>query len=112
MENNYIRDSQIFGGFAYNGDYSRYGAQNARLHNSYGFRADPSVKTHSNMIGIDLDEDMVITGIATQGYGDSSVVEWVKSFNLFYKDSVGQHRGVKTTKGKLLVSLNLRSLFI
>ena len=111
MENHTINDSQIFGGSAYNSDYSMYGAQNARLHSSWGYRSDPTVKIKANMIGIDLRKEMVITAIATQGYGDPIVAEWVDSFNVIYKDSFGKRQGVKNTKGNLMVGLIKSKIF-
>ena len=109
MENHKIRNSQIFGGSVYKGDYANYGSQNARLHNRVGYRADPKVDTRSNMIGINLEEDMVITAIATQGYGDSAVSEWVTSFNVLYKNSDGKRQPIKSTDGKQKVRLKRRS---
>ena len=103
MERQTIRNSQIFGGSEYNNDHSKYGSQNARLHNPLGYRADPSASVQSNMIGIRLEEDMVITTIATQGYGDPGVSEWVTSFNVFYQNSFGHNHPVKRTDGKALV---------
>ena len=105
MEDHGIGDSQIFGGTAYNDDYANYGSQNVRLHNSYGYRADPSIDAQLNMIGIDLDEDMVITAIGTQGYGEPGVSEWVTSFNIFYQNSAGIQQPVKDTNGKEMVRL-------
>jgi hypothetical protein len=39
---------------------------------------------------------MVITSIATQGYGDDAVAEWIKEFYLFYADNHGQQFKVAT----------------
>lgn len=33
---------------------------------------------------VDLGREIVITGIATQGYGDTSVSEWVTSYRLMH----------------------------
>ena len=100
MEHNRINDSQITGGFAYNGDKENYGSQNARLHHPRGFRAQPKTFPPSaNTIGINFVEEKVITAIATQGYGG----EWVTSFNVFYTDSLGIQQSVKDIEGKLLV---------
>ena len=111
MERETIVNSQIYGGSDYNNDHSKYGSQNARLHNPLGYRADPTVSVPSNMIGIDLEEDMVITAIATQGYGDPRVSEWVTSFNVFYQNSFGQNQPVKTTDGTALVRVK-RNTFV
>lgn len=100
MEDNRIKNSQIIGGFAYNGDYCNFGSQNARLHHSRGFRAEAKTFPPSaNTIEIHFAEGTVITAIATQGYGG----EWVTSFNMFYTNSLGIQESVKDIKGKLLV---------
>ena len=106
MEDNRIRNSQVTGGFAYDGDNANFGSQNARLHHPRGFRADPKMFPPSaNTIGIHFAEERVITAIATQGYGG----EWVTSFNVFYTDSLGDQQSVKDIEGKLLVRKKLRA---
>ena len=35
-------------------------------------------------IMVDLGKEVIVTGIATQGYGDASVAEWVTSYRLMY----------------------------
>lgn len=106
LEDYSIKNSQISGGTSYNDDYANYGSQNARLHASSGYRADPSTVAPLNMIGIELGEDTVITGIATQGYGDPTVSEWVTNFNVFYKNSLGRYQPVRSIDGKALVRLS------
>lgn len=102
MEDNRIKNSQIIGGSAYNGDYVNFGSQNARLHNSRGFKADPTtLPPSSNVIEVQFEEEMVVTAIATQGYGD----EWVTSFNMFYSDSLGNQQPVKDIDGKQMVRI-------
>ena len=103
MEDNKIKNSQIIGGFAYNGDYANFGSQNARLHNSRCYRGDPKASPSSSVIGINFGEEMVITAIATQGFGGSGVDEWVTSFNVFYKDSKGNQKFVKGIDGQHVV---------
>ena len=109
LEDYRIKNSQISGGTSYNDDYANYGSQNARLHASSGYRADPSTVAPLNMIGIELGEDTVITGIATQGYGDPTVSEWVTNFNVFYKNSLGHYQPVRSIDGKALVRLKVKS---
>ncbi|XP_078350860.1 sperm receptor for egg jelly-like [Oculina patagonica] len=101
MEDNRIKNSQIIGGFAYNGDYANFGSQNARLHNSRGFKANPTFPPSSNVIEIQFGEEMVVTAIATQGYAS----EWVTSFNLFYSDPLGNQQSVKDVNGEQLIFL-------
>ena len=105
MEDNKIKNSQIIVVLAYNDDYANFGSQNARLHNSLGYRGDPQVARVSNFLVINFDEEMVITAIATQGFGDPKVNEWVTSFQLLYKDSKGDQKSVKGTDGQALVRL-------
>lgn len=86
IENGDIKDNQITGFSAYNDDFNTYGAQRARLNlNTWpqGHRANPK-KASSTWLKIDLKEKMIITGIATQGYGDPQVGEWVKQYMLLY----------------------------
>jgi len=107
MEDNRISNSQITGGFAYNGDKENFGSQNARLYHPRGFRAEPKTFPPSaNTIGIHFAEEKVITAIATQGYDG----EWVTSFNLFYTDSLGNQQSVNDIEGKLLVRKKVRIL--
>ena len=107
MGDNRINNSQVTGGFAYNGDKENFGSQNARLHHPRGFRAEPKTFSPSaNTIGIHFVEGKVVTAIATQGYGS----EWVASFNVFYTDSLGNQQSVKDIEGKLLVSNKVRTL--
>lgn len=103
MESQTIKNSQIFGGSAFNNDHSKYGSHNARLHDSLGYRADPSVDLLSNVLGIDLKGYMIITAVATQGFGDPRVSEWVRSYHVFYNNTVGQRRPVENIDGKALV---------
>ncbi|XP_031571396.1 uncharacterized protein LOC116305596 isoform X3 [Actinia tenebrosa] len=86
MENGIIKDNQITVFSAYNDDFNTYGAQRARLNLKtwpQGHRAKPD-KASSTWLKIELKENMIITGIATQGYGDPSVGEWVKQYMLLY----------------------------
>ena len=85
-----IRDEQLSAFSAYNNDSSRFGAHRARLRITTwppGYRADKSRSADEDefhWIRIDLEREQIVTGIATQGYGDASVPEWVKSYRLMY----------------------------
>ena len=105
MEDYTIKDSQILVQTVYDEDYENYGPQNARLHNSLGYRADPSLDASSNFLGINLGEETVITAIATQGYSESSAAEWLKSFSVNYEDSTGNRVTVRNSDGILKVGL-------
>lgn len=41
----------------------------------------------SPWLKVEIGRVIVITGIATQGYGDTSISEWVSSFILLYSES-------------------------
>ena len=41
----------------------------------------------SSWLKVEVGRIIVITGIATQGYGDTSVNEWLSSFILLYSES-------------------------
>ena len=90
LENGFITDKQLSAFSAYNNDSSTYGAHRARLNlKSWppGFRA--LKVAHSNTlpwIRLDLGRQLAVTGIATQGYGDPSVAEWVSNYRLMYAD--------------------------
>lgn len=109
LENGFITDKQLSAFSAYNNDSSTYGAHRARLNlNSWppGYRAFKIA--HSNTlpwIRIDLRQQLVVTGIATQGYGDPSVAEWVSSYRLMYADKLDFAYFVDVD-GEVLVSDN------
>lgn len=74
---------------AYNEDISKYGAKNARLMKTsppQGYRGDKRAPEDS-WLSVSFEKKLVITAIATQGYGDPSVKEWVTKFVLFYFSS-------------------------
>lgn len=86
MASGKIKDEQITAFSSYNNDFNTYGAQRARLHLTTwppGHRGDP-VQSMSSWLKIELKEKMIITGIATQGYGDAKNPEWVTKYMLLY----------------------------
>ena len=65
-----------------------FGAHRARLNLTSwppGYRANVDALGDFTWIKITLDQDMVITGIATQGYGNTSFSEWVSNYLIFYE---------------------------
>ena len=90
LENDFIKDKQLSAFSAYNNDPSTFGAHRARLNlNTWppGYRADKKSlesSTGNPWLMVDLGREVVITGIATQGYGDTSVSEWVTSYRLMH----------------------------
>lgn len=88
---------------AYNSDMSKYGPKNARLMKTsppQGYRGNKN-NPEKSWFSVDLGRRMVVTWVATQGYGNSTVKEWITEFNLMYsvdgqdfsifKDAVGNN---------------------
>lgn len=73
---------------AFDNDFATFGAHRARLNLTSwpaGYRANTDTPDYFPWIKINLDQDMVITGIATQGYANSSLSEWVLGYLVFYE---------------------------
>ena len=105
LKNGLVKDEQFSSFSAYNDDFATYGAHRARLNLTtwpQGYRARYKFSEKPPWIKIDLRKELVITGIATQGYGDPSVAEWVTSYRLMYADKQGFHY-FKDNHGKPLV---------
>ena len=82
-----IRDEQITVPSAYGDDFATYGSHRARLNLTSwppGYRADPNQT--GRWIKIDLGKEMIITAIATQGYGDVGIEEWIKQYVFMYSN--------------------------
>ena len=81
LESRKIPDGALWASSAFNKDFSMFGPQRARLRLDQpprGYRADASsVDTNGSYITVDLGNDTVVTGVSTQGYGDTTVQEWV-----------------------------------
>ena len=88
IEKGTVGDGQMTAFSTFHNEYATYGAHRARLHRNEwppGFRANlPSAKDDLPWFRIDLRRTAVITAIATQGYGDISVAEWVTSYSVMY----------------------------
>lgn len=81
-----IDDSQLTSSSVFNNDFKKFGAHRARLNMTSwppGFRADPS-KAATTWMRVDIKRIVVVTAIATQGYGDKETPEWLKSYMLLY----------------------------
>lgn len=77
-----INDSQITASSVYNDTDFLYGPGRARLNGTGGYRANPQQKSAS--LSVEFDTAMIITGIATQGYSDNTILEWTESYILAY----------------------------
>jgi len=97
MASGKIQDSQITVFSAYNSDFNTYGGHRARLNLTSWPPGHRSSK-------IELKEKMIITGIATQGYGDPKHPEWVKQYMVLYStDQPDQLLYFKDQSGGLMV---------
>ena len=108
FESGAIKDAQFTASSVWMG-LNTFGPQRARLNNQQwpqGWSADLSDK--HPWIKISLQSDYVITGIATQGYGNSVFDEWVESYYLVWLDvkagEVFYHEDGKLMVGKTLIS--------
>lgn len=81
-----IKDSQLTASSVYKERYKTFGPHRARLNATSwapGYRADPN-KTASAWMSVNIERIVVVTAIATQGYGDEKTPEWLTSYMLQY----------------------------
>lgn len=107
-----IQNVQITAQSVYEDDFSTFGAHRARLNLSSwppGYRADPNKS--SGWIKVELGNKKVITAIATQGYGDPAVPEWMEQYMVMYSNG-GDYSYFKDLEGNLQVSeVNINGKF-
>lgn len=87
IENGGVKDGQLTASSVWMG-VNTFGPQQARLHNQkwpQGWSADLTDK--QPWLKVSLQSDYVITGIATQGYGNPVFREWVESYYLVWLDT-------------------------
>ena len=104
MASGEIRNEQITVSSAYDNDFSTYGSHRARLNLTTwppGYRADPN-QASSGWIKVEFGKEMVITAIATQGYRDDGIDEWVSQYMVMYSKG-GDYHYFKDLKGVLKV---------
>lgn len=104
MASGEIQNVQITAQSVYENDFSTFGAQRARLNLTSwppGYRADPNQK--NGWIKVELGKKKVITAIATQGYGDPAVPEWMQQYMVMYSNG-GDYSYFKDLEGNLQVS--------
>ena len=82
MADGRIQDNQITAGSTYDNNSKDYGPGRARLNQTGGYRAMPN--SNQAFLSVHFFQPMIITGIATQGYSNLSVEEWVKKFLMGY----------------------------
>lgn len=108
MQNGDIPDTSLISGTVYNNETQKYGAQRARLMSQKGYRADVNRKTES-WISVDFKREVAVTGIATQGYGNATVEEWVTQFSLLYSNGGGDLKPLRDMESEYAVSYALLS---
>jgi len=109
LENGVIKDEQLSASSVYKNDSSTFGAQRARLNlRSWppGYRANNDM-AHSHThpwISVKLGRKLIVTGIATQGYGEPSVAEWITSYRVMYAADKLDYAYFVDLNGDVLVS--------
>ncbi|CAH3172071.1 unnamed protein product, partial [Porites evermanni] len=81
-----IKNSQLHASSAFHNDFNTFGPHRARLNITswpQGYRSATD-QLSSSWFKVEIGRIMVITGIATQGYGDVSVNEWLTAYILLY----------------------------
>ncbi|KAL9954106.1 hypothetical protein ACROYT_G041601 [Oculina patagonica] len=81
-----IKDYQLIASSAFDNDFKTYGPHRARLNMTSwapGYRANPEHAAKA-WLKVEIGHIVVITAIATQGYGDESTAEWLTSYMLLY----------------------------
>jgi len=104
-----IKDSQLTSSSPFDNDFETYGPQRARLNMTSwppGYRSAPD-KAASGWFKVEIGHIIVITGIATQGYGDIFVSEWLTIYMLLYSQG-DDYSFFRETNGEMQV----RSVFI
>lgn len=87
LESGEIKHGQLTSSSVWMG-VSTFGPQHARLNNKkwpQGWSADVTDK--NPWLKVTFQSDYVITGIATQGYGNPVFSEWVESYYLLWTDT-------------------------
>ena len=114
FENGEIKDGELTASSAWMG-VSTFGPQQARLHNKkwpQGWSADLTDK--QPWLKVSLQSDYVITGIATQGYGNPVFREWIESYDLVWLDTkageVFYHEDGKVKVGVFSIFVSLLTL--
>ena len=112
MESQVIKDNQITAPSAFNHNFATYGPQRARLNLASwppGYRLIQQSLTPSGS-RVNLGTEKVITGLATQGYGDTAMMEWVTSYRVMYRSKLGVFVDIKTMQGDSKVGYSLMDI--
>lgn len=95
-----IKDNQFTAPSAFDNDFTTFGAHRARL-NTTGYRSAPE-NAGESWLKVDLGHTVVVTAIATQGYGNPEVMEWVTAYILLYSQG-SDYVNFKDTNGETQV---------
>lgn len=95
-----IKDNQFTAPSAFDNDFTTFGAHRARL-NTTGYRSAPE-NAGESWLKVDLGHTVVVTAIATQGYGNPEVKEWVTAYILLYSQG-SDYVNFKDTNGETQV---------
>ncbi|KAK3736523.1 hypothetical protein QZH41_009404, partial [Actinostola sp. cb2023] len=86
LANGAIKDNQLKASSAWNHEHSKYGANRARLNiTSWPQGWTASEQDRFPWLQINLQDDYVVTQVATQGFG-GALNQWVKSYKLTWMD--------------------------
>ena len=91
----------------------------AKLNSSGGYRARVKDLMEHKFVMVKLENETIVTGVATQGYGDPNIKEWVTEYSVkFTRQKSGDHEAEDFICGsdgrpKVIQSLSLCfSLFV
>lgn len=106
-----IKDFQLIASSAYENDFKTFGPHRARLNMTSwppGYRADP-IKAVSSWMRVEIERIVVVTAIATQGYGVEETPEWLTSYMLMYNQG-SEYPFFRDTNGKAQVRPSIVSI--
>lgn len=72
-----------------------------KLNSSGGYRAQKGNSISVMFVGVTFKKETIITGVATQGYGNTNVQEWIKTyFVTFIRQKSTEEEYLLDTHGK------------
>ena len=73
----------------------------AKINVSGGYRAAKEGKLEDKFVSVEFETETVVTGVATQGFGDPEVEEWVEQYYVgFTRQSSTEKLYVKDSRGR------------
>lgn len=107
-----IKDFQLIASSAYANRFKTFGPHRARLNMTSwppGYRADPS-QAATSWMRIEIHRIVVVTAIATQGYGVEETSEWLTSYMLLYSQG-SEYTFFRDADGKSQVRASTVSIY-